>query len=91
MLSDGAGASVEAMVARVLVAVLDEGGRSVVDVRADARLVDDLSLKSLELASIVARLEMALDLDAFDSDVAITDVRTVGDITRLFESARHNT
>ena len=87
MLRDASSERLAAAVADALRAVLGEGGG---DVHADARLIDDLGLKSLDLASVVARLEMTLDLDAFDSDVAITDVRTVADLTRLLKSAEAN-
>ena len=49
-------------------------------------LVDDLGLRSLELAQLVAVLELELDVEPFVERFAITDVRTVGDLVRAFSS-----
>lgn len=43
-------------------------------------LVEDLGLKSLDLARIIATLELKLDLDPFAELVSITSIRTVGDL-----------
>ena len=39
------------------------------------------------LARIVASLEMKLDVDPFAEDVAITSIRTVGDLCNAYEKA----
>ncbi|MFL5339448.1 MAG: acyl carrier protein [Gemmataceae bacterium] len=44
------------------------------------RLVDDLGLKSLDLAHLIAALERRLKADPFLRLVPITSVRTVGDL-----------
>jgi len=43
-------------------------------------LVEDLGLKSLDLARIVAKLEILTGVDPFAELVAITSIRTAGDL-----------
>lgn len=78
---------VEQQIVEVLREFLVEAGSECPVVRPQSQLVDDLGLASLDLSTIVARLELRLRFDAFESDVAITDVRTVADLTRLAECA----
>ncbi len=51
----------------------------------------ELGLKSLDLARMVAELDLSLDADPFSELVAMTSVRTVGDVVtayrRFFESS----
>lgn len=52
---------------------------------ADAnRLAQDLGLKSLDLARILALLEVRLEGDPFAELVPVTSVRTVGDICNAY-------
>jgi hypothetical protein len=51
------------------------------------RLTADLGLKSLDLARIVAVLELELGSDPFASLAAITDMRTVGDLCTAYRKA----
>lgn len=53
--------------------------------REEEALVDDLGLRSLDLAQLVAVLELRLGVEPFVEHEAITDVRTVGDLARAFE------
>ena len=50
-------------------------------------LVDQLGLASLDLARLVAILEMELDTDPFSDEVPITSVRTVGDLLDAYDPA----
>ena len=47
-------------------------------------LTTELGLESLDLARIVASLELELEADPFSSLVPITDVRTVGDLVSAY-------
>jgi acyl carrier protein len=47
-------------------------------------LVDDLGFKSLDLARIIAILELQLDVDPFAEQVSITAIRTVGDLCAAY-------
>jgi acyl carrier protein len=47
-------------------------------------LVDDLGLKSLDLARIVAILELKIEVDPFAELVSVTSIRTVGDLCAAY-------
>lgn len=53
-------------------------------IRDQDALVDNLGLKSLDLARIIATLELRLDVDPFDELVSITSIRTVGDLCAAY-------
>jgi acyl carrier protein len=53
-------------------------------IEASSRLGPDLGFESLDLALLVARLEVATGLDPFVEDVAITSIRTVGDVVSAY-------
>jgi acyl carrier protein len=55
------------------------------EVRGEQGLVEDLGLKSLDLARIVAKLDIELGVDPFSETVAITSIRTVGDLCEAYE------
>jgi len=55
------------------------------ELQAEQELVDHLGLRSMDLARIVAMLELRLDADPFAELVAVTSVRTVGDIVSAYQ------
>jgi len=55
------------------------------DLDEEQLLVDQLGLTSLDLARLVAVLEMELDTDPFSDEVPITSVRTVGDLMNAYD------
>jgi acyl carrier protein len=74
----------------VLLDIVNEVTRpatEIVDLDEDQLLVDQLGLTSLDLARLVAVLEMELDTDPFSDEVPITGVRTVGDLLDAYEPA----
>jgi acyl carrier protein len=48
------------------------------------RLSEDLGLTSLDLAQLVALLEIRLGLDPFSTQTSISAVRTVGDLCQTY-------
>ena len=64
--------------------VADEESIPVDTLRDESRLVDDLGLKSLDLARVVAKLELTLGVDPFARLVPITSIRTVGDLCAAY-------
>ena len=49
-------------------------------------LVEDIGLASLDLAQLIAELQFETGLDPFRSFLPITDVRTVDDLCRAYDS-----
>lgn len=72
------------VVVAVICGVVREQYPEVEEVRAEQGLVEDLGLKSLDLARIVAKLDTELGVDPFSEAVAITSIRTVGDLCEAY-------
>lgn len=66
--------------------LLDEKDLPAKEIGSDDRLHVDLGLTSLDLATLVAALEMTLNADPFQEFVPITSVRTVGDLEAAYFS-----
>jgi acyl carrier protein len=64
--------------------LLDEKGLPAREIASEDRLNADLGLTSLDLAVLVAALEMKLKADPFQELVPITSVRTVGDLEAAY-------
>jgi acyl carrier protein len=60
--------------------LLGEKDLPVKEIGSEDRLNADLGLTSLDLATLVAALEMTLKADPFQELVPITSVRTIGDL-----------
>lgn len=75
---------VEKLVHSELRRLLVERDRPPGVIEGSSRLGLDLGFESLDLALLVARLEVATGLDPFAEDVAITSIRTVGDVVSAY-------
>lgn len=52
----------------------------------DSKIVQDLGLKSLDIAQLIAMLESEFDKDPFsDGSATLADVLTVGDLCKIYE------
>ena len=60
--------------------VVEEEGIDVSEIHDHDALGDDLGLRSIDIARIIAILELQLAVDPFAELVPITSVRTVGDL-----------
>ncbi|ERD99056.1 hypothetical protein [Pseudogulbenkiania ferrooxidans] len=51
----------------------------------DTELVDEMGFTSVSIAMLLFRVELELGVDPFlDENVRITDIRTVGDLCRVY-------
>jgi acyl carrier protein len=64
--------------------LLDEKDLPNREIRSEDRLNADLGLTSLDLATLVAALEMKLKADPFQELVPITSVRSIGDLEAAY-------
>ena len=55
------------------------------DISEDYALGDDLGLTSMDLAILVANLELELGVEPFLEDFVITDIRTLGELCQAFD------
>lgn len=73
------------VIKKVVLEVAQQRTPAIDQVKESDKLVADLGLKSLDLAQLVAMLEMQTGLDPFAERVAITSVRTVGDMVSAYD------
>jgi acyl carrier protein len=78
---------VEETVHRAVCRVARQRSPAVQRVDNGQRLTIELGLKSLDLAKLVAILELELGVDPFAKLVPITEVRTVGDLCNAYHLA----
>jgi len=76
--------NIEQTILDTLRAVSKEEGLNPEQVQGDRKLVEDLGFRSLDMARIIAILDGKLDLDPFSSQVAVTSIRTVDDLCRVY-------
>ncbi|HWY85265.1 MAG TPA: hypothetical protein VNX28_01000 [Gemmataceae bacterium] len=79
--------TVERTVLEVVLRVAREKFAETASVKNGDRLTAGLGLDSLDIARIIAVLELKLDVDPFAGVAAITDVRTVGDLCAAYRAA----
>lgn len=87
MLTNDKASRVEAIVHEQIYAILKEQSRSVESISATDKLSDTLGLSSLDLATLVSELELALDADPFAELIPVTSIRTVGDLVQAYQQA----
>lgn len=67
--------------------VAEERGLQLPEMEDDTEIVDELGFSSMTVAALIANLEEELGVDPFqDPDTMITDIRTVGDLCRVYGS-----
>jgi acyl carrier protein len=79
------GQAIERMIHEEIRHILDERDEQMPDIANAALLYADLGLTSLDLAQLVAVLETQLQADPFEHLVAITEIRTVGDLCQAYQ------
>jgi acyl carrier protein len=80
-------AHIESVVHGRIRAVLAERGGEAGRLSGAEKLTATLGLTSLDLAFLVAELEVELGTDPFAKLVSITSVRSVGDLVRAYQQA----
>lgn len=79
--------NVQTAVVEELQQVAELRGLSLPNVSTRQHLIDDLGLKSLDLAHLVAALQLRLRVDPFIKHVPITQIRTIGDLCAAYTCA----
>lgn len=85
--NDNNTARIEAIVQEKIHALLAEQSRSVGKLSVKDKLSDTLGLSSLDLATLISDLELALDADPFAELIPVTSIRTVGDLVQAYRLA----
>jgi acyl carrier protein len=74
----------EAKIVAAVLEIVQRNTPSCQAITADQSLLDDLGLESMDLAELVATLEVELGSNPFAESVAISDVRTVADLCAAY-------
>ncbi len=76
---------------QALTSIQEQQSHRAVALKAEHRVVKDLGFSSLDVAQLIAMLEMELGVDPFaDGSVSIMEVHTVADLVRVYEQAVKN-
>jgi acyl carrier protein len=78
-------ADIRNTILNVIRTVAEERGLQLPTINDDTEIVDELGFSSLTVAALIANLEEELGVDPFqDEDTMITDIRTVGDLCKVY-------
>jgi acyl carrier protein len=55
-----------------------------VELRDDLRLTKDLGFSSLDIAQLIALLELELEVDPFSQGFSISDIGTIGSLSNVY-------
>jgi acyl carrier protein len=78
---------VKAIVKEAIKEIMESNSRNN-PIEDSSELVNDLGFTSLDVAELVAVLEMELDYDPFSKGVSLLNVRTVADFYEVYSKAR---
>lgn len=59
-------------------------GDEYVEVALESRIVQDLGFKSLDIAQLIAMLEIEYEKDPFAEGVSLSEVISIGDLCKLY-------
>ncbi len=77
--------NIEKIIHETVLQIAQQKSSEMTEVNSEQKLNADLGFSSLDLAQLVAILEMKLDADPFAKLVSITSIRTVGDLCDAYE------
>ena len=58
-----------------------------VELSDDKRVIDDLGFRSLDVAQLIAMLELELGVDPFAEGLPLTDVNTIGEVEQAYQNS----
>lgn len=73
------------IVSETLLEICQRRSAAMKEIKPSMTLIQDLGLQSMDIAELVATLEMKFSADPFGSgEVSITSIRTVGDLVAAY-------
>ena len=72
---------------RVLAEIQEQQGYRPVPLKDEYRVVKDLGFSSMDVAQLIAVLEMELAVDPFSMGVSIMEIHTIGQLCDAYEHA----
>lgn len=80
--------SIAEVIENALTDIQEQQGYRSVTLAPEHRVVKDLGFSSMDVAQLIAVLEMETGVDPFAQGVSIMDVHTVGDLVRVYQEAK---
>ncbi|MEM7181481.1 MAG: phosphopantetheine-binding protein [Spirochaetota bacterium] len=77
----------ESKCSEIVLRVATEKGIAIQNVAPNMKLIQEIGLKSMDLARIIALLEGEFHVDPFAELVPITSIRTVSDLANAYQQA----
>jgi len=66
--------------------ILDQKSYKVPEIKDELRIIEDLGFSSLDIAQLIAYLEMELGIDPFSEGALISSINTVGSLCKVYQS-----
>jgi acyl carrier protein len=65
--------------------ILDQKSYKVPEIKEELRIIEDLGFSSLDIAQLIAYLEMELEADPFSEGALISSINTVGSLCNAYQ------
>ncbi|MCX8131434.1 MAG: acyl carrier protein [Clostridia bacterium] len=76
----------EKIIKNVIQEILEQKPYKVTEIKDEQRLIEDLGFSSLDIAQLIAHLEIELDADPFSQGALISSVRTVKSLIEVYQA-----
>jgi len=74
------------MINEIILKIIKQRSQQVISVSQSHNLIADLGFGSMDIAQLVATLELKFNVDPFSKQISIADVRTVEDLFNAYQS-----
>ena len=76
----------EKVIKTIIQEILEQKPYKVPEIKDELRIIEDLGFSSLDIAQLIAQLEMELDVDPFSEGALISSIRTVKSIVEVYQA-----
>jgi acyl carrier protein len=70
--------------------IQEQQSYKVIELNDNLKIIHDLGFSSLDIAQLVATLEMETGFDPFSKGVSIKEINTLGDIYKIYQNEAGN-
>lgn len=75
------------VIENIIKEIFEQKFNRIPEIKDEFKLIDDLGFSSLDIAQLIAQLEMELGVDPFVEGASISSVRTVGSLFEVYQSS----
>jgi acyl carrier protein len=66
--------------------ILDQKSYNIPEIKDELRMIEDLGFSSLDIAQLIAHLEMELGADPFSERALLSSINTVGSLYNVYQA-----